>query len=210
MILRLAILATSWLTVVAAFAGEQVSFITRDGQSFESVTVSRVVGRRLEVTTPAGVRSLRYTNLPRAVQERFFDPSLLYPPQVGDALDFTTRDGVKYQGPLRAITPLGISIETAHGVDSIPFAKLPPELANTFDYDPEDAARYEAALRAQKAKALAAQQAAERKAAADKAARDRAELNARRKQPTPRESGMGTRGTKNLGAPQLGGSGLGK
>jgi len=205
---RLAFLVAAWLALTPAWAADEVSFVTRDGQSFHTVTVHRVNARRLEVKTPAGIKSLRYANLPREVQERFFDPSLLYPPKLGDALDFTTRDGTRYAGPLRAVSPVGISIETRHGVDTIAFAKLPPELANTFDYDPEDAARYEAILRAQKAKALAAQQAAERKAAADKTARERAEQNAKRQRPSTGEAQMGTRGSKNLGTPQLGGRGL--
>jgi hypothetical protein len=195
------------LLAIRSFAGDVVTFTTRDGQRFENVTVIRAEGRRLEVKSATGAQSVRYRVLPREIQERFFDPSMLYPPQVGDRLDFKTLDGHAYQGPLRQVLLAGISIETPHGVETIAFERLPPELANAFDHEPEDVARYEAALRAQKARALAAQQAAERKAAEYKAAQERA---ARDNASAVREPAMGERGARQLGDPQLGGRGSGR
>jgi hypothetical protein len=197
--------------VTTVLAADRVSFTTTDGRLFKDVAVTRVVGRNLEVTTPAGVQAVRFRHLPRDIQERFFDPSLLFPPKVGDALDFKTLDGRDFKGPLREIAPNGISIQTPDGLEKIPFSNLPPELANTFDSDAGDAARYEAALRAQRQRALAAQQTAEAKAAAQRAAAEKAAAKAA----SDRKAGvseipMGRRGSQALGAPRLGGSGLGK
>lgn len=193
------------------FAGDRISFTAVDGRVFKDVTVTRVVGRKLEVMTPTGAQTVRFKNLPREMQERFFDPSLLFPPKVGDELDFKTLDGHAFKGPLREIAPNGISLQTPDGLEKIPYSNLPPELANTFEYDPEDAARYEAALRAQKQRAFAAEQAAEKKAAAQRAAADKAAAKSSpNRKPAPAEVPMGTRGSKSLGTPKLGGSGLGK
>jgi|SRR6266853_3447981 len=197
---------------VSAPAADQVSFTTADGREFHDVTVKGAVGRKLEVVTEKGVERVPFKNLPRDIQERFFDPSMLYPPKAGDVLDFTTRDGHKYKGTLSEVVPNGISIETPDGFEKIAYTNLPPELANTFGYDAEDAARYEAALRAQKLRMLAAQAAAEKKAAAQRAAAERSAAQSQRGRATPKpgESALGQSGTRDLGAPQLGGRGLSK
>ena len=192
-------------------AGDRISFTAVDGHAYKDVTVTRVVGRRLEVMTPTGAQSIRFRNLPRALQERFFDPSLLFPPKVGDELDFTTIDGHAFKGPLREIAPNGITLQTPDGLEKVPYSNLPPELANTFDYDAEDAARYEAAQRALQQRAFAAKQAAEKKAAAQQAAANKAAAKSQsNRKPSPADVPMGTRGSQDLGVPRLGGSGLGK
>ncbi len=194
-----------------AAAGERISFHTNDGRNFNEVTVTRVIGRKLEVMTPKGIQVVRFNNLPRELQQRFFDPSLLHPPKVGDLLEFKTLDGRSFSGPLREVAPNGISIGTPDGVEKVAYSNLPPELANTFEYDAEDAARFEAALRAQKQRAALARQAAEKKAAAQRATAEKAA--AKKQPPSPSSSGestLGTRGSQNLGSPKLGGSGLGK
>ena len=192
-------------------AAEKVSFTTRDGHQFEDVTVSRVVGRRLELLTPKGTQVVRFSNLPRELQERFFDPSLLHPPKVGDLLEFKSLDGRSFNGPLREVAPNGISIGTPDGVEKVAYSNLPPELANTFDYDAEDAARYEAALKAQQHRAALARQAAEKKAATQRAPAGKSTTRTQPTRPSSSdESTLGSRGTQNLGAPKLGGRGLGK
>ena len=196
--------------MTAAGAGEKVSFTTNDGRVFKEVTVTRVVGRKLEVMTPLGAQVVRFPNLPAELQERFFDPSLRFPPKVGDLLDFTTLDGRHFHAPLREVAPNGISLGTADGVEKVAYSNLPPELANTFEYDAEDAARYEAGLRAQQHRAAVARQAAEKKAAAQRAAAEKSAAKATPPRATTADPAMGSRGTKNLGAPKLGGRGLGK
>ena len=192
-------------------AADRVSFTAVDGRVYKDVTVTRVVGRKLEVVTPSGTQAIRFRNLPREMQERSFDPSLLFPPKVGDELDFTTIDGHAFKGPLREIAPNGITLQTPDGLEKVPYSNLPTELANTFDYDAEDAARYEAALRAQQQRAAAARQAAEKKAATQRAAADKAAAKSQsNRKPSPADVPMGTRGTQDLGAPKLGGSGLSK
>jgi hypothetical protein len=194
-----------------AMGGEAITFTTVDGRVFKDVTVSRITGRKLEVLTPAGKQLVRFNHLPREIQERYFDPSLRYPPKVGDELEFKTLDGRSFKGPLREIAPNGISIQTPDGLEKLAYSNLPPELANTFDYDAEDAARYEAALRVQQQRAFAARQAAEKKAAEHRAAAERAAARSQpTRKPAPAEAAMGDRGTQNLGAPKLGGRGLGK
>jgi hypothetical protein len=200
------------LTLAASgLAVDRVSFTAVDGRVFKDVAVTRTLGRKLEVMTPTGAQMLRYGNLPREMQDRFFAPSLRFPPKVGDELEFKTLDGRAFKGPLREIAPNGISLETPDGLEKVPYSNLPPELANTFDYDAEDAARYEAALRAQQQRAFAAKQAAEKKAAAQRAATDKAAAKTTtNRKPSPADVPMGNRGSQDLGAPRLGGSGLGK
>ncbi len=202
---------TALLLACAAtsLAGDRVTFTTIDGRTFRDVEITQIKGRKLEVKTPAGPQIVRFANLPADIQARYFDPSLRFPPKVGDLLEFTTLNGHAYKGPLREVAPNGISIETPDGLEKIAYSNLPPELANTFDYDAEDAALYEAALRAQRQRALAAQQAAAKKAAEQQKAA--AQRNAPRPQPAPAraESQIGDRGSKSLGSPQLGGRGLG-
>ncbi len=195
----------------AAIAADRVTFTTADGHVFKDVTVTRVYGRKMEVMTPTGAQVVRFKNLPSEIQERFFDPSLRYPPKVGDELEFTTLDGRAFKGPLREVAPNGISIETTDGLEKVPYSNLPAELANTFDYDAEDAARYEAALRIQQQRAFAARQAAEKKAAERQAAAARAAVKPSvNRKSTPDDVPIGAQGTQALGAPRLGGSGLGK
>jgi hypothetical protein len=203
--------AALFLMMGASVFADPVSFTTVDGKKFEGVTVTRTMGRKLEVVTPTGTQLVRYKNLPREIQERFFDPSMLYPPKVGDLLDFKTLDGKEYKGPLREVTPNGISIGTPDGVDKVAYSQLPPELANSFDYDAEDAARYEAAMREHQRKIFIAKQAAAQKEAEIRA---REQRNNQQPQPTPRqdtvEYNLGDRGSQQLGTPALGGRGLGR
>lgn len=192
-----------------AEGNEPVSFTTVDGKHYTGVTVSRTVGRKLEVITPTGTQLVRFKNLPKEIQERFFDPSMMYPPKVGDLLDFNTLDGKTFKGPLREVAPNGISITTPDGVEKIAYSNLPPELANSFDYDADDAAHYEALMKERQRRALVARQTAERQAA-EQAARQRSFQPLSTPRPVAPESAMGDRGTQRLGAPQLGGRGLGK
>ena len=196
---------------MASRAADKISFTTLDGHRFDDVTVHRVVGRKIELLTPQGAQVVRFANLPRDLQERFFDPSLLHPPKIGDLLEFKALDGRAFHGPLREVVPNGISIGTPDGVEKLAYSNLPPELANTFEYDAEDAARYEAALRAQQQRAALARQAAEKKAAAKVATKAKTGAKPQPARPSSStESDLGSRGTKSLGAPRLGGSGLGK
>jgi hypothetical protein len=209
LLVRLATLLTTFAAVMAA--DERISFTTVDGRAFKDVAVTRTVGRKLEVVTASGAELVRFRNLPHDIQLRFFDPSMLFPPKVGDDLDFKSLDGRKFKGVLREIAPNGISIGTSDGVEKIPYSNLPPELANTFDYDADDAARYEAALRAQQQRAAAARLAAEKKAATQRAAAEKTTAkSSARKNPARTDTPMGNRGTQALGAPKLGGSGLGR
>jgi hypothetical protein len=195
-----------------ALSAEQVSFTTVEGRVFNDVTVTRTSGRKLEVMTATGAQLIRFNSLPREIQERFFDPSMRFPPKVGDDLEFKALDGRAFKGPLREIAPNGITLETPDGLEKLAYSNLPAELANTFDYDAEDAARYEAALRAQKQRVFAAQREAEKKAAAQRAAAEKAAARSKshRKASGTETPAMGDRGTQNLGAPKLGGRGLDK
>ena len=207
-------LAVAFLLGAFAITGrgaEKVSFTALDGRVFNDVTVTRVIGRKLEIMTPQGAQVVRFGNLPRELKERFFDPSMLHPPKVGDLLEFKTLDGRSFNGPLREVAPNGISIGTPDGVEKLAYSNLPPELANTFDYDAEDAARYEAALKAQQRRTALARQAAEKKAAAQRAPAGNTAAKTQPSRPSSsEESSLGTRGTQNLGAPKLGGRGPGK
>src|SRR5688572_23888622 len=94
----------------SGLANEQVSFTAVDGRVFKDVAVTRTIGRKLEVMTPAGKQLIRFDRLPREIQERFFDPSMRFPPKVGDPLEFKTLDGRAFKGPLREVAPNGITI----------------------------------------------------------------------------------------------------
>jgi hypothetical protein len=187
---------------------DRVDFQTRDGRVFTNVKAKRVAGRTLEVTTESGSQLLRFADLPPAIQERFFEPSMMHPPVVGDLLDFKTKDGRAFKGRLMAIAPNGITVGIPDGVEKVPYAKLPPELANSFDFDAKDALLYER----EQQRLFAARQAAEleaQKKALKGTPKPSGKSSSGHGKMTPVPS-LGESGRKQLGVPKLGGSGLGK
>lgn len=200
-------------TLAAAFEPQEASFTTLDGKVFDKVTVTRTVGRKLEIRADGLTQLVTFKLLPKEIQVRFFPPSMLHPPNPGSVLTFKSVDGRNIQGTLIGITPDGITIETEVGVEKFSWLNLPPELANTFDYDFEDAARYRNAMQAEARRAVEVRQAAEAKEAAAQAKEKRSNSHSTSSGSRSAPSGpapLGQRGTQSLGAPKLGGSGLGK
>jgi hypothetical protein len=115
----------------------QVSFTTRDGRVFDHVD-ALIEGTDLRVKGVLGWETIPFSQLPADLsgfpdywqKEIVANDQALSPPTSGtDHISFTTRSGKKYD-QVRVFTGrTGLSVVTADGWETIPFAQLPDDLS---------------------------------------------------------------------------------
>lgn len=192
--------------VVPSLPTKDMTFKTRDGREFKNARIIRVVGPRVEVATVGALLMVNILDLPADLRAQFSAAlAAATRPKLGDIISFQAKNGHDYKDVwLRRIEPSGITVETADGLVKVGFANMPEEWVQRFNYNPAHAAQFEA----QRAAAVQARSAREAAEAAAKASGTTA--GSAPAQTTSNAQALGEQGARNLGAPRLGGAGLGK
>jgi hypothetical protein len=194
--------------VVPTLPSKDLTFTTLDGREFKNARIIRVVGPRVEVATVGSLLLVNIVDLPANLRTQFAAAlAAATRPKLGEIISFQARNGQNYKDVwLRRIEPSGITVETANGLVNVPFANMPDEWVQRFDYDASRAAQFEA-------QRAAAEYARKVREAAEAAAAAQASGASAGSGPAPATSNapaLGEQGSRNLGAPRLGGAGLGR